>query len=80
MAVPAVAYLSVDVVALTGVTESYLAHLCRSGIVVPRKARNAKTNLFTAADIDRIRWAMENRGRLSVEEMRTAVTAAGAAR
>jgi hypothetical protein len=62
----AVAYLSADVLAVTGASESYLAFLVRSGVVRPFKHRNGKTNLFTQTDIDRVHWAMEHRGRLSV--------------
>jgi DNA-binding transcriptional MerR regulator len=68
-----VGFLSADVVALTGATDSYLAFLVRAGIVSPLKHRNGRTNLFTEADLERVRWAVRHRGQLSVEEMRTAV-------
>ena len=73
MAAPVVGYLSADVVALTGVTESYLAFLVRADVVRPLKHRNGRTNLFTESDLGHIRWALANRGLLSVEEMRAAV-------
>jgi DNA-binding transcriptional MerR regulator len=66
----AVGYLVADVLAETGVSASYVAFLVREGIVTPTKARNGRTNVFTADDVERIRWAMDFRGRLSVAEMR----------
>jgi DNA-binding transcriptional MerR regulator len=66
----AVGYLVADVIGETGVSESYLAFLVRERIVTPAKARNGRTNVFTPDDIERIRWAMEFRGRLSVADMR----------
>lgn len=63
----AVAYLSADVLALTGATESYLAFLVRTGVVRPLKHRNGRTNLFTLDDIERIKLAMERRGRDGVD-------------
>ena len=72
MVLPVVGYLSADVVALTDVTESYLAFLVREGIVSPMKHRNGRTNLFTDSDLDRVRWALSNRGHLSIDDMRAA--------
>ena len=73
----AVGYLVADVLAETGVSASYLAFLVREGIVTPAKARNGRTNVFTADDIERIRWAMDYRGRLSVAEMRVGADRVG---
>ena len=67
---PTAGYLVADVLAETGVAESYLAFLVRSEIVTPFKARNGRTNIFSADDLERVRWAMEFRGRLTVAEMR----------
>lgn len=75
---PSVAYLSADVLALTGASESYLAFLVRAGIVSPLKHRNGRTNLFTEAELERVRWAVDNRGRLTVEEMRAALLSGAA--
>lgn len=72
----AVVYLSADVVALTGASESYLSFLIRARIITPLKHRNGKTNLFTGADVERVRWAVANRGRLSLEAMRAACLSA----
>jgi DNA-binding transcriptional MerR regulator len=65
----AVGYLFADVLAETGVTESYLTFLVRTGVVRPRKARNGRTNVFSPEALERVRWAMDFRGRLTVEEM-----------
>jgi|GraSoiStandDraft_56_1057294.scaffolds.fasta_scaffold1816593_1 DNA-binding transcriptional MerR regulator len=65
----AVGYLVADVLAETGVSESYLAFLVRTGVVRPGKARNGRTNVFSPAELERVRWAMDFRGRLTVEEM-----------
>jgi DNA-binding transcriptional MerR regulator len=73
----AVAYLSSDVLALTGATDSYLSFLVRCGLVRPLKHRNGRTNLFTSTDVERVRWAVEHRGRLSIDEMRVALAAGG---
>ena len=73
MTQPVVGYLSADVVALTDVSESYLTFLVRAGIVSPLKHRNGRTNLFTNADLENVRWALAHRGRLSIEDMRAAV-------
>lgn len=70
---PSVAYLSADVLALTGASESYLAFLVRAGIVQPLKHRNGRTNLFTEEDLERVRWSVAKRGQLSIDEMRSAV-------
>jgi DNA-binding transcriptional MerR regulator len=78
VAQPVVGYLSADVVALTGVTESYLTFLVRAGIISPLKASNGRTNLFTGSDLEHIRWAVAHRGGLSIEEMRAAVLAGAA--
>ena len=66
----AIAYLSADVLELAGVSESYLSFLVRAGIVRPAKHRNRKTNLFSPADVERVRWAAAHRGTLSVPAMR----------
>jgi len=68
-----VKFLVADVLALTGASSSYLTFLIKQGVVQPQKARNARTNLFSSAELERVRWALENRGRLSIEEMRRAV-------
>ena len=78
MAHAVVGYLSADVVALTGVTESYLTFLVRAGIISPLKARNGRTNLFTESDLEHIRWAIAHRGELSIEQMRAALVAGAA--
>ena len=74
MAFPAAAFepalLSVEAQAATGASESYLAFLVRKGLIYPLKARNRRTNLFPLSEIERIRWAVENRGRLTLAEMR----------
>jgi hypothetical protein len=75
---PSVAYLSADVLALTGATESYLAFLVRAGIVRPLKHRNRRTNLFTDSEVERVRWAVEKRGQLSIHEMRQTVLSGAA--
>lgn len=75
---PSVAYLSADVLALTGASESYLAFLVRAGIVSPLKHRNGRTNLFTEDELERVRWAVDNRGQLSVDEMRQTVLSGAA--
>ena len=67
---PSVAYLTADVVARTGISESYLAFLVREGIVRPLKHRNGWMNLFTEAHLTRIEWILDNRGRLSVDDLR----------
>lgn len=67
---PSVAYLTADVIARTGISESYLAFLVRKGIVRPVKHRNGWTNLFTAGQLTRIEWILDNRDRLSVDELR----------
>lgn len=72
----AVGFLFADVLAETGVSESYLTFLVRSGVVTPAKARNGRTNVFTAADVARVRWAMDYRGRLTVAEMLAAPVSA----
>jgi DNA-binding transcriptional MerR regulator len=69
-----VGYLSADVIADTGVSESYLSFLVRNGIVRPLKHRNGRTNVFSFDDIELVRWAMARRGDLSIEEMRVMVT------
>jgi DNA-binding transcriptional MerR regulator len=79
MATHSVAFLSADVLAETGVTPSYLAFLIREGVVRPAKYRNGRTNLFTESDIERVRWAVANRGRYSVHEMRQRLSAENAA-
>ena len=73
----AVGYLFADVLAETGVSESYLTFLVRAGVVTPGKARNGRTNLFSPDDVERVRWAMDFRGRLTVAEMLAAPRAAG---
>jgi hypothetical protein len=75
---PSVAYLSADVIALTGASESYLAFLVRAGIVCPLKHRNGRTNLFPEAELERVRWAVGNRGQLSIDEMRHGVLSGAA--
>jgi DNA-binding transcriptional MerR regulator len=73
----AVGYLFADVLAETGVSESYLSFLVRSGIVRPAKARNGRTNVFSPHDVERVRWAMEFRGRLTTAEMLAAPIVTG---
>ena len=65
----AVGYLFADVLAETGVTESYLTFLVRTGVVRPGKARNGRTNVFSLEALERVRWAMDFRGRLTVAAM-----------
>lgn len=79
-ATTAVGYLVADVIADTGVSESYLAFLVRERIVTPVKARNGRTNVFTADDVERVRWAMEFRGRLGVVDMRAGAAIVRASR
>ncbi len=67
---PSVAYLTADVVAQTGISESYLAFLVREGIVQPLKHRNGWMNLFTEGHLTRIEWILDNRGRCSVDDLR----------
>ena len=69
-----VGYLSADVIAETGVTESYLSFLVRAGVIRPLKHRNGRTNVFSDDDVELVRWAMSRRGELTVEEMRLMVT------
>lgn len=69
-----VGYLSADVIAETGVSESYLSFLVRAGVVRPLKHRNGRTNVFSSDDLETVRWAMARRGDLSVDEMRIMVT------
>lgn len=66
-------YLSADVIAETGVTGSYLNFLVRAGLIRPSKHRNGRTNVFSPDDVERVRWALDFRGRLTVE-MRAAIT------
>ena len=73
MAPATVGYLSADVIAETGVTESYLNFLVREGLIRPSKHRNGRTNVFSTDDVERIRWALDFRGRLTVDEMRDAI-------
>ncbi len=68
---PSVAYLTADVVARTGISESYLAFLVREGIVRPLKHRNGWMNLFTEGHLTRIEWILDNRGRFRLDELRT---------
>lgn len=75
---PSVAYLSADVLALTGASESYLTFLVRAGIVRPIKHRNGRTNLFTEGELERVRWAVGNRGQLSIDVMRETVLSGAA--
>jgi DNA-binding transcriptional MerR regulator len=70
----AIGYLSADVIAETGVSDSYLSFLVRAGVVIPMKHRNGRTNLFSEEDLETVRWAMSRRGELTVEEMRVMVT------
>ena len=70
-------YLSADVIADTGVSDSYLAFLVRSRIVRPLKHRNGRTNVFSDDDLETIRWAMARRGELTVHEMRLMVHGTG---
>jgi DNA-binding transcriptional MerR regulator len=70
----AIGYLSADVIAETGVAESYLSFLVRAGVIRPLKHRNGRTNVFSADDLELVRWAMSRRGELTVEEMRIMVT------
>lgn len=70
-------YLSADVIAETGVSDSYLAFLVRSCIVRPLKHRNGRTNVFSDDDLETIRWAMARRGELTVHEMRLIVHETG---
>ena len=65
----AVGYLFADVLAETGVSESYLRFLVRAGVVRPVKARNGRTNVFSPEELERVRWALDFRGRLTVAEM-----------
>ena len=73
----AIAYLSADVLELTGVSELYLSFLVRAGIVTPAKHRNRKTNLFSLTDVDRVRWAAAHRGTLSIPDIRRQLHEAG---
>jgi DNA-binding transcriptional MerR regulator len=68
---PSVVYLTADVVAHTGISESYLAFLVREGIVRPLKHRNGWMNLFTEGHLTKIEWILANRGRCSLDELRT---------
>jgi len=70
-----VGYLSADVIAETGVRESYLSFLVRNGIIRPLKHRNGRTNVYSADDVELVRWALARRGDLTVDEMRVMVTA-----
>lgn len=79
MAPATVGYLSADVLAETGVSESYLNFLVRTELVQPAKHRNGRTNVFSADDVERVRWALDFRGRLSVDEMREAIAQVRAA-
>ena len=69
-----VGYLSSDVIAETGISDSYLSFLVREGVVRPLKHRNGRTNVFSPQDVEVVRWAMARRGELTVEEMRVMVT------
>jgi DNA-binding transcriptional MerR regulator len=69
MAEATMGYLSADVVAETGVAQSYLSFLVRAGIVRPRKHRNGRTNVFSHDDLELVRWAIARRGELTIEEM-----------
>jgi len=69
-------YLSADVVAETGVSDSYLSFLVRVGIVRPLKHRNGRTNVYTDDDLETVRWAIARRGELTVDEMRLMVNRA----
>lgn len=71
-------YLSADVIAQTGVSDSYLGFLVRVGIVRPMKHRNARTNIFSDDDLETVRWAMARRGELTVDEMRLMVSGTAA--
>ena len=73
MAAASFGYLTADVIAETGVSDSYLGFLVRVGILWPVKHRNGRTNLFSEDDLETIRWAMARRGELSVGEMRQMV-------
>ncbi len=75
MTASSIAFLSADVLELTGVSESYLSFLVRAGVVDPIKHRNGKTNLFSPEDVERVRWAASQRGQLSVPEIRQRVRA-----
>ena len=79
MAPATVGYLSADVIAETGVTESYLNFLVRAGLIQPAKHRNGRTNVFSGDDMERVRWALDFRGRLTVDEMREAIAQVRAA-
>ena len=70
-------YLSADVIAETGVSDSYLAFLVRSCIVRPLKHRNGRTNVFSDDDLETIRWAMARRGEVTVHEMHLMVHGTG---
>lgn len=72
-AAPPFGYLSADVMAESGVSESYLGFLVRSDIVRPVKHRNGRTNLFSEDNLETVRWAMARRDELTVEEMRLMV-------
>jgi hypothetical protein len=39
-------------------------------VVVPVKARNRRTNLYPAAELEVVRWALAHRGAVSVTELR----------
>src|SRR5207244_11088966 len=74
MAEATVGYLSADVIAETCVSESYLSFLVRTGIVRPGKHRNGRTNIFSANDVELVRWAIARRGELTIEEMQIMVS------
>jgi DNA-binding transcriptional MerR regulator len=79
MATATVGFLSADVIAETGVSESYLNFLMRSDLIRPAKHRNGRSNVFSLDDIERVKWALDFRGRLSISEMRNAITRVRAA-
>lgn len=79
MAPATVGYLSADVIAETAVSDSYLNFLVRAGLIQPAKHRNGRTNVFSADDVERVRWALDFRGRLTVDEMRDAIVQVRAA-